>query len=214
MKSFFVSIAMLFASAIASATTIDTLGNSGFDFRCLGIAGGCGQTFGQTFTVSTSDAYLSSFSFNPSKVIGGSLAVQFNLYQWNGATKTGSVLYQSGIDTLTNASESTLLTYAPGVQLMQGLQYVAYLDTADIGNIAGVTSGFTVFSDSVYPDGTFVWQRSASDIAWNIYGYDSQFQAVFRAAAADAVHVPEPVTLALFSLGLVGFAATRRKSAK
>lgn len=214
MKSLFVGIAMLFASAIAGATTIDTLGNGDFDFRCLGTGGGCGQTFGQTFTVSTSDAYLSSFSFNPSFVTGGSLAVQFNLYEWNGATKTGSVLYQSGIDTLTNASGSTLLTYAPGVQLIQGLQYVAYLNTAGIGNNAGATSGFTAFSDSVYPDGTFVWQRNASDTAWNIYGYDSQFQAVFTAASPNAVNVPEPTTLALLGLGMLGFAASRRKSPK
>lgn len=45
-------------------------------------------------------------------------------------------------------------------------------------------------------------------------GYDLAFKTYYDNAAGSAAQVPEPTTVALLGLGLLGFAASRRKSAK
>ena len=45
-------------------------------------------------------------------------------------------------------------------------------------------------------------------------GYDLAFKTYYDAAAGLVAQVPEPTTIALLGLGLLGFAASRRKTVK
>ena len=211
MKAAFFALTLLAASMNANATTIDTAAQTGSDFRCLGISSGCGQTFGQVFTVATADTYLSSFSLFPTAVSGGALTVQMSIYAWSGNNKTGSVLFQSGAFTLPNNS-TTALNYTPNVNLTQGMQYIAFLNTAGLGNTSSASAGFTVFSDA-YAGGNFMWERTAGNGVWNGTPYDTRFTARhIRRAEPRTIDIlmKKIVLMLMLSLSWAGMAPPAR----
>lgn len=195
----------LFAGS-ANATLISTLGSSGFDFRCLGIASGCGQTFGQTFTVAGSDTHLDDFGIVLSDIQAGPLNIQFNLYSWDGSDISGTALFQSSVLSINNALDQ-LYTFTTNIDLTSGSQYMALINTSGIGNTTSATSGFTSINDNIYLGGTFLWERNAGDGIWNTSGGDSLFVANFSAPSS----VPEPNIIALLALGLAGIGFSRKK---
>jgi hypothetical protein len=214
MKSVFAGI--LFAVATISsahATVISTMNAASQAFTCLGTDSSCGQTFGQTFRVSTTDTFLTDFTFSLSPVYSN-LKVIFELFAWNGADKTGTSLFDSAITTLSNSNSSQNVTFSPNVNLIQGQSYIAFLNSAGIsGNNSNKSSGFNVVADSAYSSGTFLWERTAGNGSWNEYGYDAKFAATL-VAPVPAAAVSEPGIVALLGLGLLGVAASRRKAAK
>ena len=87
-------------------------------------------------------------------------------------------------------------------------------------NITLVNQGVTVFTTSALFGGADAFTFIGFD---NVGLFDSaeirttnsnEFILVDRIASGQSSAVPEPTTVALFGLGLVGFAASRRKSAK
>lgn len=215
MKSVFAALLVTAATlSSAQAAVITTMNaNNGGSFTCLGTSSNCGQTFGQTFTVSTSETFLTDFTFSLSSV-SSDLKVIFDLFAWDGTNKTGAALFESAITTLTTSNSSQNVTFSPDVNLIQGQTYVAFLNTAGIpGNNSNKRSGFNVVAGNSYSDGTFVWERNAGDGGWHAPGLDARFSATFE-SPTPAAAVPEPTTVALLGLGLLGFAASRRKAAK
>lgn len=197
---------VLLVSGYVNAGIISTIGTSGSDFRCLGTAGGCGQTFGQTFTVTGLDTYLDDFGFVLSRVDSGPLNVQFNLYSWDGSDISGASLFQSSVLSVNN-SISQLYTFDTNVNLVSGNQYMALFDTSGIGNTTAPRSGFTRIDSASYTGGNFFWERTSGNGVWNSSGGDTLFAANLTAAS-----VPEPSTLAIFALGIMGLLVRKPKS--
>jgi hypothetical protein len=197
--------AMLPATPGRAVAVIDTLGGSKlFDFTCLGTNGSCGQTFGQIFTVTGSETRLDSFTFRISQVFSAPLNIQFDLYGWGGTDRSGPLLFQSAVVAASNGGDADF-SFNPGVVLTSGAQYIAYLDTAGIGNTTDPSSGFPVVDDSSYTGGTFRWERNSGDGTWFVTELDSMFRAEFSSP------VPEPAALAVIGLGLAGLGIVRRR---
>lgn len=203
------AVSRMFAAAIATVglaeaaqavTVFDTISRRNNAFDCLGATGGCGQTFGQTFTVG-SDANLDTFAFAIGPVQGGSLDVVFRLYAWDGSRRDGEEVFASETTTLTNTRWSET-TWEVDVALTEGAEYVAYLDASGLGNRSGQRTGFSFIKDTAYRDGTFIWEQVAGGDRWNTTGGDTEFRATF----SEVSLVPLPAAAPMLALGLAGLA--------
>jgi hypothetical protein len=194
----------LAATALHATTVIDTTSEPSFGFECLGTSGDCGQTFGQVFTVG-SDTTLDSIAFDLTDGSLGSLDVVLKIFQWDGSQRVGSSIFSSAVTTITSGG---LKNWIVGAALASGSQYMAYLDTAGLGNSSTQWSGFKAVSDAVYSGGSFGWERNSGDGNWNFYGYDAAFKASFSGSTSP---VPVPATLPMLAGAIGGIAALRRR---
>lgn len=193
----------LFATTVSASTIETTSTPTQFNFNCLGTSSSCGQTFGQSFTVG-SDTFLDSISFDFSPIQGGSLDVVLRLFSWDGTDRQGSELFASATTTLTTDG---LTGWSIGEELTSGQQYMAYIDTAGLGNTTNQSSGFAVVAGSTYTEGTFAWERNSGDNNWNSIG---SFDARFVANFSSPTPVPVPAAGLLLLSGLASVAALRR----
>lgn len=202
-------------------TLIDTTGSwNGSDF-IWSFGESNSSTYGQTFTVTGSETKLDSFSFFLDDYLNPDF-VDFEayVYAWDGYKATGSALYASSPMSTTNNGGSggfenfTLNT--GGISLNSGSQYVAFLTASNMfdGSL-GTSKMGGLDGANVYSGGQFVFLNNGSDFGqiltnnwttnWKGIGADT----AFTMNLSDPV--PEPATLLLFALGIIGLAGAGRK---
>lgn len=176
-----------------------------------------GSTFGQTFTVppgmnqlNDASLWLRDAGFSP---------VKFGLYisAWNGTRTTGPLLYQSGMQTL--SQEVQLLTpqniavQTGGIPVTPGAQYILFVTSSPFLDGEFDRGSVGVINNDVYAGGAVYYQVNGyglaqlADADWqgDFSNFDLPFRVTFSA-------VPEPSTVLLLLAGGAAVAwRTRRQ---
>lgn len=170
-------------------------------------------SYGEYFTAP--GGFLKDFSFYAIDGISGN--AKLVIANWDGSKAVGPALYTSAPITYSGGAQALGSTNID-LGLDAGSAYIAYLTVAGVtepvsgvgmagsDNDGGLGGGFRYLNSG----GTD--PLTVSD-AWNSYSVSNMtYSASFVSALPSAV--PEPKTTALLGLGLLGFAVSRRKSAK
>ena len=216
------SIAMTLAVPAQAQTTIAAPLTTSIGPLTRGPAGF--QSFGQSFMVPTLAPRLSSFSLSFSNFFNGS-ALRFDayLYAFDAANRrvTGSALWNF-LDISGSSNDFAFDTKTFGVgnlTLSPGATYLFLVTTSNQGGIPADASNLVGANDTnAYANGSFwiasnggstgaLLETGAFSAADGVT--DANFSAVFLASQQV---VPEPATVLLTSLGLVGLFGIRRST--
>jgi hypothetical protein len=170
-------------------------------------------TYGQTFTVGP-DNIMNGFSlFLNGRQGGSTLDLMGYVAAWDG-NKATSILYTSGLKTMGTSGAAQEFAFDTGtLSLMNGSQYVAFLSVSGLSAQPASTFAMPTKGNS-YLGGSLVFYNNGTNFnLLTTHDWDCTActvnDAAFKASFSGAV--PEPTSIALFGLGLLGLSALRRK---
>jgi hypothetical protein len=217
------SALQLAAVMISAACSFNALGQGAIDTTSswaftpfLSQIGEEGSTFGQTFTVPSGAGRLNEVSLWLRDA--GFSPVKYGVYlsAWNGSRAVGPLLYQSGMQTL--SQEVQLLTpqnivlQPGGIAVTPGSQYILFVTSSefvdgdfDRGSV-GVINNDVYAGGGVYyqPNGYSLAQLTAADWQGDYSSLDLPFRVIFSA-------VPEPSSVLLLLVGGVALVGGLRR---
>jgi hypothetical protein len=196
---------LLFLAAVpVSATTIDTTVSDGGFVSGLSSSG---WAYGQTFTATGLDVQLDSFSLVLQGFQPGTdqpMALRGFVAEWDSTlNRPGAALFQSDIRYAVNINANQEFSFTPDLVLTADHQYVAYLSTLGLESFPEQRYDVKKTRVDVLPGEGMV--SGGASGPWGSFGdIDMWFKAQL-----SPVRVPEPGSLLLIVVGVVGLVGAR-----
>lgn len=173
--------------------------------------------FNTTYTVEATGPSGASFSFANTAYSTDGLAITYNP---NSAVLALGVDVTSVTGTTDNSSATANITVrvqdttAPTISIPQSPQTIFFGQAPVLPTISDLVTTFNALSISYSEN---VSALALGDHLITVTARDRQFntsQSQFEVDVVSATSVPEPTSVALLGLGLIGFSVSRRKSKK
>ena len=204
-------------SISANATIIDTTATFTGAWSPFGESNTA--TYGQTFAV-TGDNILNSFSLYLTGLVANPVDFRSYLYEWNGSRATGAALFVSTDQQFTGSAYEKPQEFSfttGGIALGIGKTYVAFLSASGLFNETYGTASMP-FSGALGTDtlnqGNFVYYNNGNNfslLTTNSWSKSSGQDDVWFKASLSSTQVPEPASLALLGIGILGLGISRRR---
>ncbi|WP_374479635.1 PEP-CTERM sorting domain-containing protein [Zoogloea sp.] len=181
--------------------------------------GGSGSTstYGETFLAAGSTLNDFTFYVNTN---GNTISALAQVYAWSGALgghgpATGPALFSSNVSVFGNGLQPITVNTG-NLALTAGNEYVALLTVTDNSQAGGASWGLIWADSNVANDGKVVWFNNNANLSLlNSQAWDGPWINGSLAWTANfsngASHVPEPGSMALVGLGILGAGIFRRK---
>jgi hypothetical protein len=222
-----IAAVLLFTPLIAKASTIGTISSwNGSDNMYYFGYNNINSTYGQTILAPATDTQLDSFSFEVK--LPSTANFKGYVYAWDTDKMIGSSLFESAVVHTSQDQAFEKITFnTGGINLSPGASYVLFCNInglSESGYLSGSGYGYFGVTGDLYSGGNFVFANNGNDFnllfqpstingSWNstVLSYDDlAFDATFSSGGTSPT-VPEPATMLLLGLGLVGVAGIRRK---
>lgn len=176
-------------------------------------------TYGQTFTV-TGDNNLNSFSLYLTGFAPDPVDFRGYLYEWNGSRAAGTALFVSADQHFMGSSYEKPQEFSfatGGIALEVGKAYVAFLSASELFNGTDSTASMPysgVYGTNNLNTGNFVYYNNGNNfslLTTSDWDKKNGQDDVWFKASLSSTQVPEPASLVLLSIGIVGLQVSRRR---